>query len=281
LQLEACSLKLSMVSFPTCKINLGLNIINKRPDGYHNIETCFYPVPWTDILEIIPSNEMSFTSSGNIIPGDPNDNLCVKAYQILKEEYSIPSVRIHLHKIIPSGAGLGGGSSDAAFVLRMLNDIFEMGLSPEKLSEHASRLGSDCAFFVQDEPKIGSGRGEQLHNLNLDLKGKFLVIVKPEINIPTAAAYAGVAPAKPVIAIQNILENYSISEWRNLLQNDFEKTVFDKHPTIKKIKEKLYEKGALYASMSGSGSAVFGIFNEEVKLTTEFAGVTFWSGLLK
>ncbi|HZY80827.1 MAG TPA: 4-(cytidine 5'-diphospho)-2-C-methyl-D-erythritol kinase [Cyclobacteriaceae bacterium] len=251
-----------MVSFPPCKINLGLNILRKRSDGYHDIETCFYPVPFTDILEVIPSSEFSFTLSGNAVPGNVEDNLCVKAYRLMQAVYSLPPAKIHLHKIIPTGAGLGGGSSDAAWTLRLLNDVFDLKLSKETLKEYASRLGSDCAFFIDDGPMMGTGRGEILTPVKIDLKGKYLALVKPEVHVSTAQAYEGVRPAEPKNRIANILTK-QVAEWRGLLENDFERTVGEKLPVIRSIKEKLYEAGAEYASMTGSGSAVYGIFSKK------------------
>lgn len=258
-----------MVAFPPCKINLGLNILRKRSDGYHDIDTCFYPIPWSDILEIIPSDEFSFSLSGNTIPGEDHDNLCVKAYRMMQAVYSLPAVKMHLHKIIPTGAGLGGGSSDAAWTLRLLNDLFGLNLSKEVLKEYAARLGSDCAFFVHDIPMIGSGRGEVLTPVKISLKGKHLVLVKPDIHVSTAEAYKGITPAEPVHKISDVL-GMPISEWKKFLVNDFEKTVAKKFKVIEEIKEKLYKTGADYASMTGSGSAVYGIFT--VKPDFEIGG---------
>ncbi len=234
-----------MVAFPPCKINLGLNILRKRSDGYHDIETCFYPVPWTDILEVVPSDKFEFTVSGNVIPGD--DNLCVAAYKLL----NAPPAKIHLHKIIPTGAGLGGGSSDAAWTLRLLNQVFSLGLTKDQLRGYAAGLGSDVAFFLDDIPMIGTGRGEVLTPANINLKGKFIVIVKPGVHVSTAEAYAGIVPKESKLDLENI----------SSLKNDFEESIFKKFPEIASIKSKLYEAGAMYASMSGSGSAVYGIFN--------------------
>jgi 4-diphosphocytidyl-2-C-methyl-D-erythritol kinase len=269
-----------MVAFPPCKINLGLNILRKRQDGYHDISTCFYPVPWTDVLEIIISDQLTFTSTGNIIPGEREDNLCLKAYRLLKDDFDISSVAIHLHKIIPTGAGLGGGSADAAYTLRLLNTIFNLRLSIDRLSHYASQLGSDCSFFVQDKPMLGSERGEVLSAINVDLKGKFLVIVKPAVHISTADAYAGVKPEVPKSNLQDILENKTLSQWKVLLKNDFEESVFQKHPAIKKIKEDLYSLGAIYASMSGSGSSVFGIFDGTVEVKGKLGNYSTWCGVL-
>jgi 4-diphosphocytidyl-2-C-methyl-D-erythritol kinase len=269
-----------MVYFPHCKINLGLHVIEKRNDGYHNIETCFYPVPWTDILEVIPATEFSFTSSGDLIPGDLTDNLCVRAYELLQERHEIKPVNIHLHKAIPTGAGLGGGSSDAAFTLRLINDVFQLKLSDEKLKSYAMKLGSDCAFFIQDKPKLGMGRGEMLRDIAVSLKGKYLVLVKPDIHVSTAEAYAGVVTHTPVISITDVIEKHPLHEWKNLLINDFERSVFNNFPAIKTIKEKLYAAGAVYASMSGSGSSVYGIFDFQPSVFHQFPEMICWSGML-
>ena len=269
-----------MVSFPPCKINLGLNVVSKRSDGYHNIETCFYPIPWTDALEVVKANQFSFTASGNPIPGDATRNLCRQAYELLSQDFKLPSVAIHLHKIIPTGAGLGGGSSDGAHMVRMLNQLFNLKLSSDKLKAYALELGSDCPFFIDDQPKFGTGRGEVLSDISVNLSGKFLILVKPDVHVSTAEAYSGVKPAVPLVSIKNILEQKTIAEWKEHLKNNFEESVFVKYPLIKDIKEKLYQKGALYASMSGSGSAVFGIFEEPVELKAQFPASVYWSGLL-
>jgi 4-diphosphocytidyl-2-C-methyl-D-erythritol kinase len=269
-----------MVSFPPCKINLGLHVIGKRPDGYHNLETCFYPVPWTDILEVIPASSFSFTSSGKEIPGDPEKNLCIQAYELLKKDFSIPPVKIHLHKIIPTGAGLGGGSSDASHTLRLLNSIFNLSLSVDQLEKYASRLGSDCAFFIHDEPKLGTGRGEELEDISVSLKGKFLVIVKPEVHVSTAEAYAGISPKKPSISIREIFKTIPMEDWKNVLKNDFEESISKKYPVIESIKKQLYTLGATYSIMSGSGSAVVGIFEKPIDLPEEYKTIS-WSGLIQ
>ncbi len=268
-----------MVAFPHCKINLGLHVISRREDGYHNIETCFYPVPWTDILEIIPSKEFTFTSSGMVIPGKEADNLCVKAYQLLQTQFKLEPVKIHLHKVLPTGAGLGGGSSDAVFTLRLLNTVFNLKFTTNHLREFASLLGSDCTFFVEDKPMLGRGRGEQLTELQLSLKGYYLVVVKPDIHVSTAEAYAGVQPQQPDKTIAEIL-SYPITKWKDNLVNDFEKTVFKKYPSIEAIKKDLYDCGASYASMSGSGSSVYGIFQSETDLSSHFKGAQYWSDYL-
>lgn len=270
-----------MVSFPHAKINLGLNIIRKRADGYHDLETCFYPVGWTDILEIIPSPAFHFSSSGLPVDGNPGDNLCVRAYQALKKDFNLPPVHIHLHKIVPMGAGLGGGSSDAAFTLRQLNETFGLGLSTLSLEEYAARLGSDCAFFISDSPRFGSGKGEVLSPVSISLKGKYIVLVKPDVHVSTAEAYAGVSPSARGLAIESILEHKPIGEWKSVLKNDFEDSVFKKYPEIAQVKHALYVHGATYASMSGSGSCVFGIFEKEIELAHHFKGLTYWGGPLQ
>lgn len=268
-----------MVSFPSCKINLGLQVIRKRPDGYHDLETCFYPVPWNDILEIIPSEKFSFTASGLIIPGREEENQCVKAYALLESKFNLPAVQIHLHKVIPTGAGLGGGSSDGAFTLRTLNEIFTLGLSIDELRSFAAQLGSDSSFFIEDRPMLGSGRGELLTEISVNLKGYFLVLIKPDIHVSTADAYAGITPGAPVNSLSSVLQ-LPVDQWKDTLVNDFEQSVFKRNPVIKSIKSSLYGQGAIYASMSGSGSSVFGIFKSPVDLTEQFAGMRYWGGEL-
>ncbi len=236
-------------------------------------------MPWTDILEIIPANALVFSTSGNSIPGREDDNLCLKAYHLLQKEHKLPAVKIHLHKIIPTGAGLGGGSADAAHTLRLLNSIFQLNIAADKLMHYASALGSDCAFFIQDLPRFGAGRGEVLTAIEISLKGKFLVLVKPELHVSTEDAYANVNPKHQIVSLQNTLIATPIDRWKDVVKNDFEESVFKKFPEIKAIKEKMYLLGAVYASMSGSGSSVFGIFNSPVS-SENFSGLTKWSGIL-
>jgi 4-diphosphocytidyl-2-C-methyl-D-erythritol kinase len=266
-----------MVAFPPCKINLGLSIISKREDGFHDLETCFYPVPWTDILEIIPAKELAFSYSGNSIPGKAEDNLCLKAYYLLKADFDIAPVKIHLHKIIPIGAGLGGGSSDAAYTLRLLNDIFTLSLSVDQLKDYASKLGSDCSFFVQDKPMLGSGKGEILTEIGVSLSDFYLVIVKPAFHVSTQEAYSGITPKRPQIKINEIVKQ-PIGNWKETLKNDFEESIFKKYPAIAEVKAKFYSSGAIYASMSGSGSSVFALFEKSVQLEKEFVGMEYWGG---
>ena len=252
-----------MLSFPFCKINLGLHILNRRADGFHNIETVFYPLKTvTDVLEIIPSEQFDFQCYGTLINGKETDNLAVKAYRLMQEHYQLPPVSVSLLKKIPAGAGLGGGSSDAAAVLVLLNQLFHLHLDNETLKSHAATLGSDCSFFIEGTPAFASGRGENLVPYPCpELETKHIVVVKPAIHISTAEAYAGCQPSQPKTDLREIMQK-PVSSWKSLLRNDFEKTLFSAHPRLAEIKETLYQKGALYASLSGSGSALFGIFDE-------------------
>ncbi len=256
-----------------------MHVVAKRADGYHDIETCFLPVPRTDILEIIRSHEFQFTSSGIPIPGNEEENLCIKAYWLLQSAYELPPVRMHLHKIIPMGAGLGGGSSDGAHALRLLNAIFDLNLPSALLKSYAARLGSDCAFFVGDEPMFGTGRGEILTPASIKLQGYRLVLVMPNVHVATKDAYAGLSPRRSASAITETLTR-PVQEWKNILTNDFEPTVFRKYPEIEAIKKRLYESGALYASMSGSGASVFALFEKPVSLRSDFAACDYWEGTL-
>ncbi len=249
-----------MVWFPNCKINLGLHVIDKRPDGYHNIETVFYPISLRDALEIIQSAEMQFEVSGLEVTGNAEDNLCLKAYQLLKKDFpQLPSLKIHLHKAIPTGAGLGGGSSDGAFMLKMLNDKFDLQLSEKALIDYALQLGSDCPFFIINKPSFATGRGENLQTVNLDLSGYKMIVVNPKIHVSTKDAFLKLTPTRPEKSIKEIVALPVVS-WKNELINDFEKPVFDSHPAVKEIKDEMYTAGAIYASMTGTGSTVFGIF---------------------
>jgi 4-diphosphocytidyl-2-C-methyl-D-erythritol kinase len=269
-----------MVVFPHCKINLGLRVLRKRPDGYHDLDTCFYPVPWTDMLEIIEWPTLTFTTEGRTIPGDADSNLCLRAFRLLAKDFRLPNVHIHLHKLLPLGAGLGGGSSDGAFVLKALNDKFGLGLSVAQLAGYAAQLGSDCAFFVHAGAMMGRQRGDMLSPVSVSLKGFFIVIVKPSIHVSTAEAYAGIQPAEPTLPLEQLLTQTPLEQWKRAVFNDFEVPIFKKYPAIGAIKQQLYQHGAIYASMSGSGSAVFGIFSNEVILQTHFLGCDYWSGLL-
>lgn len=252
-----------MVNFPNAKINIGLNIIEKRSDGFHNIESCFYPVPCCDVLEILEAKEVSFKSTGLAIPGNNNDNLCLKAFYLLKADFAIPNYSIHLHKAIPIGAGLGGGSADAAFILKLINEKASLNLSESQLEHYARKLGSDCAFFIQNKPKYCFGKGDEFEGIQLDLTGKYLVLVNPQIHISTAEAYGGIKPKKPNTNLKEAL-NLPIGDWKKVIKNDFEISLFPKYPVLEKIKHEFYNLGAIYASMTGSGSTVYGLFETEI-----------------
>lgn len=268
-----------MVTFPNCKINLGLHITGKRPDGYHNLESVFVPVHWHDILEIIPSPELKeaeFKSTGIRIYGSKENNLCLRAYKLLQQDFNLPPARFHLHKIIPIGAGLGGGSSDAAFALQMVNKIFTLKLSDEQLEKYAAQLGSDCPFFIKNQPVYATERGDKFTPINLPLKDYYIVLVKPRIHVNTAEAYSWIKPVKRKSELKEFLQ-LPIDQWKSCVENDFESPVFERYPTIKNIKSRLYKLGAVYASMSGSGSTVYGIFREEKHLNTYFRSSTVWT----
>ncbi|MCF2446027.1 4-(cytidine 5'-diphospho)-2-C-methyl-D-erythritol kinase [Dyadobacter sp. CY345] len=269
-----------MLVFPNAKINIGLNIVEKRQDGFHNIESCFYPVGWSDALEILPAKEYGFQSDGIDIPGDASNNLCAKAYQMLAADYTFTPVNIHLLKAVPIGAGLGGGSSDAAFTIKALNDLFSLKISLEKQLEYARRLGSDCAFFIENKPLYCFEKGDRFEEISLTLAGKWIVLVNPGLHISTFEAYSGVKPRHSEVDLRALLKQ-PLSEWKQTVKNDFEESLFPKFSVLKKIKEKLYEKGAVYAAMSGSGSTLYGIFEEETDLSLIFKEYKIWQGYLK
>lgn len=257
-----------MIVYPNCKINLGLNVVRKRTDGYHDLETVFYPVPLTDKLEAIVGNgadgTCSLSLSGNPIEGNAADNLIVKAYNLLAADHRLPHVDFDLEKHIPSQAGLGGGSSNATYTLRLLNELCQLHLDPPTLQRYAARLGADCAFFVTAEPSFATGIGDiltQMADECTHLKGLYLLIVKPSVAISTAQAFSFVKPQPPIIRCKEVVAQ-PIDEWRDRLGNDFEVSIFNIHPEIRSVKQQLYTMGATYAQMSGSGSAFFGIFNE-------------------
>ncbi|MDE3145753.1 MAG: 4-(cytidine 5'-diphospho)-2-C-methyl-D-erythritol kinase [Bacteroidota bacterium] len=272
-----------MISFPNAKINLGLNIIRKREDGYHDLETVFYPILIKDVVEIVQNNtdcsisgiksselNLEFSCSGLHIETDQQNNLCVKAYHLLKKDFpALPSVKIHLHKNIPIGAGLGGGSADAAFTLKLLNTKFNLNLSDQQLINYALQLGSDCPFFIIDQPCFATARGERMEKIELDLSAYKFVIVNPGIHVSTAWAFAQIVPQKPKVSIKNIIQQ-PVSVWKGSLKNDFEDAVMKQYPAIQQIKENLYNAGAAYVSMSGSGSTVYGIFEKDIQPVLHF-----------
>jgi 4-diphosphocytidyl-2-C-methyl-D-erythritol kinase len=252
-----------MLVFPNAKINIGLRVIKKRKDGFHNIESIFYPVfDLFDVLEIIESDKLSFSSSGIEIPGDSTSNLCIQAFEIIKKDFDIPFVKIHLHKVISIGAGLGGGSADAAFMLKALNDLFSLNLGVEELINYARKLGSDCAFFIENKPVYAFNKGDEFENIDFDLSQFHLKIEYPNIHVGTAEAYSGIVPISSKQNLKDIV-NTPIKGWKSFIKNDFEGSIFPNHPSIKKLKDKMYADGAIFASMTGSGSAVFGLFEKK------------------
>lgn len=264
-----------MISFPNCKINIGLNIVSKRSDGYHDIETVFYPLALCDALEVLPAgincSKDEFSVEGIKLEGDPEQNLCMKALRLMQKEISLPFLKIVLMKKIPVGAGLGGGSSDAAFTLKMLNSFKGAGLSDEHLIKMTSVLGSDCAFFIANKPVFAIEKGDKMSSISLHLEGLTIVIVKPPIFVSTAYAYSVISPTKPAHSLRELIQ-LPVAEWRDVVKNDFEDPIFSHYPEIAAIKKRMYEMGALYASMSGSGSSVFGIFNGSVNAPADFPG---------
>lgn len=258
-----------MLTFPNAKINLGLNITEKRPDGYHNLETVFYPIPLEDALEINILNagneKFRLHQAGMQIEGEAEKNLVVKAYKLLDEQFSLPPIDIHLFKQIPSGAGLGGGSADAAFMLKLLNEKFELSLSDDALEEYAARLGADCAFFIRNRPTYAEGIGNLFSPITLSLKGYQIWLVKPDIFVSTRDAFAQIKPHRPQVSLKKIIQ-LPIGQWKEQMVNDFEESVFPQFPAIGEIKEEMYRMGAVYASMSGSGSSVYGLFKADAIL---------------
>ncbi len=260
-----------MITFPNAKINLGLNVLSKRSDGYHNIESLFCPLFLQDALEILPtSGAFEFTSSGLKLDCALENNIVVKAYRLLATDHHLPSVKIHLHKNIPFGAGLGGGSADAAFTLKMLNEMFDLQLSESQLVNYASQLGADCAFFIKNKPAIAGGIGDVLTPFDLNLSGWHLLVVKPDIHVSTLEAYRYVVPLIPVESLSVVLEK-PVDMWRDSLKNDFEASVFKQYPALEMVKKQLYDAGAVYASMSGSGSSIYGLFKEKPEQSSIFA----------
>lgn len=254
-----------MICFPNAKINLGLNIVSKRPDGYHNLETVFYPIAVKDALEIIVRENLPediFIEEGIKIDTSPDNNLVIKALRLMRQHYDFPPVEVHLLKKIPFGAGIGGGSADASFMLKLLNKTFNFGVTDNELISLAVKLGADCPFFIYNRPLFATGIGEILEDIDISLKDYYFVLIKPQIHIPTKDAFARIKPSLPELSLKEIVK-LPVSEWKELMVNDFEKSIFPQYPLIEEIKNSLYAMGAEYASMSGSGSSVFGIFKEE------------------
>jgi len=266
-----------VVLFPNCKINLGLTIIGKRIDGYHDLETIFYPIRIKDAVELIEQKNIQSSIlnvqcsiSGLEVDGDIESNLCVKAWRLLKKDFpQLPFIKIHLHKAIPVGAGLGGGSADGAFILKLINKKFNLDLSEKQLIDYSLQLGSDCPFFIINKTCYAKGRGEILEEISLDLANFKIILIHPGIHVGTAWAFANINPCRQAARIKEIIQQ-PISVWKDELKNDFEEPVFQKYPEIKKIKDDLYGAGAIYSSMSGSGSAVYGIFEKERQINLSF-----------
>lgn len=257
-----------MINFPIAKINLGLNVVSKRDDGYHNLETVFYPVPIKDALEVFPMED-GFPSdvrcdlkvTNLFIDGDEQKNLVVKAYNMIAQDYELPRVHVHLYKHIPTQAGMGGGSSNCAYMIRLLNEMFSLGMSDEKMIGYAARLGADCAFFIKAQPAYAEGIGEKLQPISIDLSGCKMLVVRPNIPVSTKEAFSLITPQVPKKNCLDIVRQ-PIETWKDELVNDFERSVFAIHPEIGRLKEMMYEQGAIYAAMSGSGSSVFGLFSD-------------------
>ena len=266
-----------MITFPIAKINLGLNVVERRPDGYHNLETVFYPVYIKDALELTMMNtrfpsavDCDIKVTNLHIEGDEQKNLVVRAYKLLKEDFpQLPRVHAHLYKGIPTQAGMGGGSSDCAYMIRLLNEMFTLGLSDERMIQYAARLGADCPFFILSRPAYAEGIGEQLQPISLDLSSYYIAVVRPDIPVSTKEAFSLIKPVKPARNCRDVVMQ-PVETWRNELTNDFEQSVFTLHPEIGAIKERLYDLGAVYAAMTGSGSSVFGLFREEIKIGEHF-----------
>ncbi len=254
-----------MLAFANAKINLGLFVTEKRADGYHNIETVFYPIKINDVIEITDADLTQCSILGIDVPGNVEENLCMKAYATIYKDYHIPPQKITLLKHIPVGAGLGGGSADAAFLVKLLNEKYKLGLTSTEMEDYVKPLGADCAFFINNRPVLAKGKGDEFSKLQLDLSAYYLVLVKPDIHVSTSDAYSGIKPSFPSTSLEELI-HLPLSEWRYHVFNDFEFSVFAKYPQIRSIKEELYHEGAIFALMSGSGSSVFAIFENPVKL---------------
>jgi len=268
-----------MISFPNAKINIGLNVLEKRKDGFHNIESIFYPVNWCDAIEAIQTEgtgEIRPTIMGNPVPGSIEDNLCIKAYHLLNEKHKLPSLQLWLLKCIPMGAGLGGGSADAAFFLKLLNDLFKLDLSIEELKSYASQIGSDCTFFIDNKPVLVSGIGNVINPVSFDLSKYYIYIVCPKIHVDTKNAYGLVTPHKKPYSLEQLALS-PIQSWKGNIVNDFEEPIFNMYPDLAEIKNRLYTKGAVYASMTGSGSALYGIFKKKTYLSDSFPSCKIWT----
>lgn len=266
-----------MIAFPNAKINIGLRIVARRTDGYHDIETVFYPVQLHDALEFVSGEKDEFDVTGIDTGSAGDDNLVMKALRKLREKHQFPFIRVHLHKAIPAGAGLGGGSSDASCMLKSVNKFFSLGISEAELEQMALELGSDCPFFIDDVPAYATGRGETLTHVPQFLSGYNIVLMNPGLHVSTKEAYASCVPSKPHSTLRNLILTPP-DEWRNIVVNDFEKFAFAKFPLIGEIKEVLYRSGAVFSLMSGSGSTVFGIFRDKPSIPSEYERFVIYNG---
>lgn len=271
-----------MLVYPNAKINIGLSVVARRADGYHDLRTVFYPLPLCDILEItlpeVEGREYVWQQTGNAIDGAADDNICLRALRALRAVRQLPCVGLHLHKLIPTGAGLGGGSADGAFVIKHLNQMLRLGLTGDEMRHIAASIGADCPFFIDNRPAYAEGIGDQLSPIDIDLKGKQIILVKPNINVSTREAYQGITPHPAATDLREALRR-PVDQWPGPVLNDFEPTVFRRYPAIEHIKDTLYNCGALYASMSGSGSAVYGIFDRQPDI--RFADCFVWRGTMQ
>ncbi len=268
-----------MLIYSNAKINIGLNIVEKRSDGFHNIETIFFPIGLQDAIEIADSKTQApytFSSSGIPININAEDNIVVKAYKLIREKYNFPAQDIHLHKKVPFGAGLGGGSANAAYMIKLLNKKFNLGMSHEYMENEVKKLGSDCAFFIKNEPAFADQKGDHLKSINIDLSGYHLLLIKPDIHISTPEAYANITAKQAKISLKELIKE-PIENWKGLIKNDFEENIFLNHPLLAKIKNELYEQGALYASMSGSGSSLFGLFKNTPHISPQWKEHFCWT----
>jgi len=286
LSIQTPKLKTSiMLTFPNAKLNLGLYVTERRPDGFHTLESVFLPLPWTDALELLPAPTgqpaTSITLTGRPIPGDPVTNLCVRAYELLQADFlRLPPVQIYLHKMVPIGAGLGGGSADAAFALKAANELFGLTISVEKLEDYARRLGSDCAFFIRNKPVLAVGKGDVFEEIDLNLVGTGCVVVYPNLHVSTVEAYARIVPKPPVHPLRAALAQ-PLATWRDTVSNDFEMALATAYPVLAQVKQQLFAAGADYASLSGSGSAVYGLWKGGEPAAMRWPdGFTVWQGVL-
>lgn len=256
-----------MISFPNCKINLGLHITGKRTDGFHNLESVFLPVQLTDALEVKTASTTSLTIHNLKVEGDITSNLIYKAWELLNDKYAIPPVEIHLIKNIPAGGGLGGGSADGSFMLNLLNEYFQLNLEFDVLEQYAAQLGSDCPFFIRNQPALVTGRGEFITPIELQLSAYKVVLINPGIHISTAEAFKHIIPTPIDFNLKTVIESKDFTQWRIAIKNDFETGVFKQYPQLADLKNTLYQNGALYASMTGTGSTVYGLFEKEQEIT--------------